>query len=102
MKKLALFLFLASQVVLAGPAYTLQQICAKYSDDGVNCQRIPFCEAQRIPAMPAGCHAIPGYEHLENACVNIAPSMCIPLTTGCQMYGASKGQVLCRANRDGL
>lgn len=97
----AFFMMFAAQSVLA-QAYTLPQICSKYTDDGVNCQRIPFCTPQRLPAMPAGCHAKPGMEYMEGACVTISPEMCNPATTGCQMYGASKAQVICTANRSAL
>ncbi len=94
----AFFMMLGAQSVLA-QSYTLPQICSKYTDDGANCQRIPFCTVQRIPAMPAGCHAKQGMEYLEGACANISPELCIPQTTGCQMYGASKAQILCTASR---
>lgn len=96
------FLIMLGVESVFAQAYTLPQICAKYTDDGVNCQRIPFCTPQRISAMPAGCHAKPGMEALEGACVTISPELCLPATTGCQMYGASKAQIICTANRSYL
>tara|TARA_B110001454_G_scaffold124375_1_gene116061 strand:- start:40546 stop:40857 length:312 start_codon:yes stop_codon:yes gene_type:complete len=93
-----LMMILGAQSLFA-QSYTLPQICAKYTDDGVNCQRIPFCTAQRTPAMPAGCHAKPDMSYMEAACVTISPELCNPATTGCQMYGASKAQLICTANR---
>lgn len=98
---LALFMMFAAESLLA-QSYTLPQICAKYTDDGVNCQRIPFCTPQRLPEMAPGCHAKRGMEYLEGACVTISPEMCNPATTGCQMYGASKAQVICTPNRSVL
>lgn len=103
---LTTFVFLFSlgltQTVLALPTYSLPEICNKYTDDQQNCQKIPFCQLQVVPARAGGCHARAGFEYLENACVNISVENCNPVTTGCQVQAPTKAQLFCSANRRNL
>mgnify|MGYP003468194325 CR=1 FL=1 len=93
---------LVTSISMSASNYTLPEICAKYSDDFNNCQRIPFCQAARIPARPEGCHARPGLEYNEALCVSFSASQCNPVVTACQYYSATKAQVYCAATRDWL
>jgi len=91
-----------TQTAFAISTYSLSEICNKYSDDQRNCQRIPFCQLQMIPARAAGCHARIGFEYMENACTTISIENCNPVTTGCQVYGPSRAQAFCSAVRESL
>ena len=94
-------LSIASIQALSAPTYRLGEICHRYSDDTRLCRSIPFCSISYRPAQSGGCHARPEFNYLENACVNIDPSLCGP-ATGCQLTQPTPAQSLCVSNREVL